>query len=56
MVASSAVADEANLMSIESTHPMGVAPANEVALLLTSTDDGRAILRFHFVPARRHVG
>ena len=31
-VASSAVIDEANLMSIESTH-LGAAPANEVALL-----------------------
>ena len=41
VVASSAVIDEANLMSIESTH-LGVAPANEVALLLTSTDDERA--------------
>ena len=40
-VASSAVIDEANLMSIESTH-LGAAPANEVALLLTSTDDERA--------------
>ena len=41
VIASSAVIDEANLMSIESTH-LGVAPANEVALLLTSTDDERA--------------
>ena len=41
VVASSAVIDEANLMSIESTH-LGAAPANEVALLLTSTDDERA--------------
>ncbi|MED5567548.1 MAG: type IV pilin [Candidatus Thermoplasmatota archaeon] len=40
-VASSAVIDEANLMSIESTH-LGAAPANEVALLLMSTDDERA--------------
>ena len=41
IVASSAVIDEANLMSIESTH-LGAAPAAEVALLLTSTDDERA--------------
>jgi len=41
VVASSAVIDEANLMSIESTH-LGAAPASEVALLLTSTDDERA--------------
>jgi FlaG/FlaF family flagellin (archaellin) len=40
-VASSAVIDEANLMTIESTH-LGVAPSNDVALLLTSTDDERA--------------
>jgi hypothetical protein len=40
-VASSAVIDEANLMSIDSTH-LGAAPANEVALLLTSTDGERA--------------
>jgi hypothetical protein len=41
VVATSAVIDEANLMSIESTH-LGAAPAAEVALLLTSTDDERA--------------
>ena len=41
VVASSAVIDEANLMSIESTH-LGAAPSDEVALLLTSTDDERA--------------
>jgi FlaG/FlaF family flagellin (archaellin) len=40
-VASSAVIDEANLMSIDSTH-LGVAPTSDVALLLTSTDDERA--------------
>ena len=41
VVASSAVVDEANLMSIQSTH-LGLAPTDEVALLLTSTDDERA--------------
>ena len=41
VVASSAVIDEANLMSIDSTH-LGAAPAAEVALLLTSTDNERA--------------
>lgn len=41
VVASSAVIDEANLMSIDSTH-LGAAPSSEVALLLTSTDDERA--------------
>jgi FlaG/FlaF family flagellin (archaellin) len=41
VVASSAVIDEANLMSIDSTH-LGVAPTAEVALLLTSTDNERA--------------
>ena len=41
VVASSAVIDEANLMSIDSTH-LGAAPSAEVALLLTSTDDERA--------------
>ena len=40
-VATSAVIDEANLMSIESTH-LGTAPSSEVALLLMSTDDERA--------------
>ena len=40
-VASSAVIDEANLMSIDSTH-LGAAPTREVALLLTSTDLERA--------------
>lgn len=41
VVASSAVIDEANLMSIESTH-LGAAPSSEVGLLLMSTDDERA--------------
>ena len=41
VVASSAVIDEANLMSIESTH-LGADPTSEVALLLMSTDDERA--------------
>ena len=41
VVASSAVIDEANLMSIESTH-LGAAPTSEVGLLLMSTDDERA--------------
>ena len=40
-VASSAVIDEANLLSIDSTH-LGAAPSREVALLLTSTDLERA--------------
>ncbi len=40
-VASSAVIDEANLLSLEATH-LGAAPTSDVALLLTSTDDERA--------------
>ena len=40
-VASSAVIDEANLMSIESTH-LGAATSSDVALLLMSTDKERA--------------
>ncbi|MCH1589081.1 MAG: right-handed parallel beta-helix repeat-containing protein, partial [Flavobacteriales bacterium] len=40
-VHTTAVIDEANLLSLESTH-LGVAPTNEVALLLTSTDNERA--------------
>ena len=40
-VASSAVIDEANLMSLEATH-LGAAPGNEVALMLMSTDMERA--------------
>jgi FlaG/FlaF family flagellin (archaellin) len=38
---SSAVIDEANLLSLETTH-LGSAPTNEVALLLKSTDSARA--------------
>ena len=40
-VHTSAVIDEANLLSMETNH-LGAAPANEVALLLTSTDNERA--------------
>lgn len=41
MVHSSAVIDEANLFNIETTH-LGAAPANDVALLIMSSDNSRA--------------